>query len=187
MSRMNAIRNMVKAGALSPAGMGALGGAALGGISAGATGGNIGTGMMGGALTGGATAGGISGGQALGKRAYGRAAAGYREGAGSLKNIMSTQTNRKGLLANRGRSLAKAKRLEARQSRFNTSAGGFRGMAAGGLGGMGFATLGSNQNLTFAQSSLSDRRAYREDVRKTDMKYNLQESLIKKQIWQANR
>lgn len=171
---MNAIRNLAKSGVAS----GAIG-AVAGGGAAYATGGDIRTGMMSGAAMG--------AGMRVASPAIAMGANRLSAGAKSLAV--------KGVGNIRGRGMPQMVRASRATSvgagavgRTFGRVGALGAGAMGGLGSMAYATLGSNNsNKTFSRSTLSERYNYQESVRKMKMGYNLQEAMMKKQIWQANR
>jgi len=59
---------------------------------------------------------------------------------------------------------------------------------AGGIGGAAYATLSSNGGGSrYSQASLNERLNYHRSMKEMQMSYNLKESMMKKQIWQAKR
>lgn len=186
MSRLNSIRNLATSGLTSGLISGGAG-AAIGGAVEGYSGGNIMSGMASGALAGvGARAGSALTGRA-GRGAQAMAIKSTRSSLSSLPRgkafLNSPMSGRAGIRSARAGLSSKLNSL--RGANFGRTAG-IGGGVAGGVGG--FAMLSSNRtDRTFAQSSLNDRQAYLENVRKMQMNYNMQEAAFKKQLWQQGK
>lgn len=186
---MQSIRQL----ATSAAGSAALGAAIGGGIAYG-TGGDIKSGIMSGAVYGGGArlaAGGLS--------AASRYAGSKMPAVGNWakdKMIWNNLKRQALPLGQRGSLNTKYKALMMTQRYSNKLQTGFSkmtnavnkitglnsGVVAGGMAGAA-SLMGSSGEKTFAQSSLSEREAYLENIRKMQMNYNLQEAIMKKQIW----
>lgn len=165
------------------AGLMAAGGAAVGGAYEGATGGSIGSGMLHGAAAG--------LGMKIGASGAGRAGRAYQAfGLKRARSAMQSLPRGKAFLET---PMAARKNIMSARKGYQNMISSMRGqnigrtaaMWGGGIGAAGgFAMLPSNRSdKSFAQSSLSDRLSYEEQRRAIQMKYNLQEAMMKKQIW----
>lgn len=151
MPRLDAIRQGAKAAALA-----GVGGGAIAGTAAHYSGQDMGSSIKAGAMMG---AGIVGGARSLSYLA-GKGSAGLRKAATGLMGTYGGSSFQKGTVAGtRGamsgsRALGNISTGSSRLSRAGT------GMMAGGVAGLGYATLASNQNKTLGQSTLGDRLDY---------------------------
>lgn len=170
MSRMNAIRKL----ATSSAAYGATG-AVAGAATAAYSGSDIMSGAMSGAAIG------------VGGRLGAGAMSGLKTGGSALIDRGLSRIGASGLTQSAKSRIGNA--AGAVQMRMNRIGG--KSMAMGALAGGGtaaYATLSSNGGESrYSQASLNERLNYHRSMKEMQMSYNLKESMMKKQIWRANK